>query len=380
MTDLPTQNLQMLTLVKPEGLLELSLAEVPVQAPRPDQVVVKVLAAPINPSDLGLLVGASDISTARAISRNGRPAIEADVPASGMRAMAGRVGDALPLGNEGSGIVVAAGDSPEAQALMGKTVAMLGGAMYSQYRTLPLQMVMPLPEGTSPRDGASCFVNPLTALGFVETVKMEGHKGLIHTAAASNLGQMLNRICLAENMPLINVVRSQAQMDLLKGQGAKYVFDSTSDTFIDDLTAAIVETGITCAFDAIGGGKLGSQIVTCMEAAAVTRMTEYSRYGSDTFKQLYIYGALDMSPTVLTRNFGFQWAVSGWLLTPFMAKAGPEIVARMRARVVAELTTTFASHYSHEISLEEALNLDTLHAYNAKRTGEKYLILPHKGA
>ena len=380
MADLPTQNLQMVTLVKPEGLLELSLAEVPVQAPRPDQVVVKVLAAPINPSDLGLLVGASDISTARAISRNGHPAIEADVPASGMRAMAGRVGDALPLGNEGSGIVVAAGDSPEAQALMGKTVAMLGGAMYSQYRTLPLQMVMPLPDGTSPRDGASCFVNPLTALGFVETVKMEGHKGLIHTAAASNLGQMLNRICLSENMPLINVVRSQAQMDLLKGQGAKYVFDSNSETFIDDLTAAIVETGITCAFDAIGGGKLGSQIVTCMEAAAVKRMTEYSRYGSDTFKQLYIYGALDMSPTVLTRNFGFQWSISGWLLTPFMAKAGPEIVARMRARVIAELTTTFASHYSHEISLEEALNLETLHAYNAKRTGEKYLILPHKGA
>lgn len=379
MADLPTTNLQMLTLVKPEGQLELSLVNAPVQPPREDQVLVKVLAAPINPSDLGLLVGMADMTTARATTINGLPAVTAEVSAAGMRAMAGRVGDAMPIGNEGSGVVVAAGSSPEAQALMGKTVALLGGAMYSQYRTLPVQMVMPLPDGTNPRDGASCFVNPLTALGFVETVKSEGHVGLVHTAAASNLGQMLNRICLADGVPLINVVRSQAQVDLLKGQGAKYVFDSTSDTFMDDLTAALVETGITCAFDAIGGGKLGSIIMSCMEAAAVKRMKEYSRYGSDTFKQLYIYGGLDMSPTVLSRSFGFQWSVSGWLLTPFMQKAGPEVVGRMRARVVAELTTTFASHYSHEISLEEALDLETLHAYNAKRTGEKYLILPHKG-
>ncbi len=379
MSDMPTRNLQMLTLVKPDGHLELSLAEVPVQAPREDQVLVKVLAAPINPSDLGLLVGASDMTSAKATIINGHPGVVAEVSPIGMRAMAGRVGEAMPIGNEASGVVIATGSSPEAKALMGKTVAMLGGAMYAEYRTLPVQMVMPLPDGTSPRDGASCFVNPLTALGFVETVKMEGHKGIVHTAAASNLGQMLNRICIADDMPLINVVRNAAHVELLKGQGAKYVLDSTSETFMDDLTEMLVETGITCAFDAIGGGKLGSQIMTCMEAAAVKRMTEYSRYGSDTFKQLYVYGALDVSPTVLTRSFGFQWSVSGWLLTPFMAKAGPEVVGRMRARVVAELTTTFASHYSHEISLDEALNLDTLHAYNAKRTGEKYLILPHKG-
>lgn len=380
MTDLPTSNLQMLTLITPEGKLQLSLADAPVQAPREDQVVVKVLAAPINPSDLGLLIGAADMSTARATTQHGRPAIEAEVAPAGMRAMAGRVGDAMPIGNEASGVVVAAGSSPAAQALMGKTVAVLGGAMYTQYRTLPVQSCLPLPDGTPPRDGASCFVNPLTALGFVETVKREGHTGIVHTAAASNLGQMLNRICLADGMPLINVVRNQAQVDLLKGQGAKYVFDSTSDTFMDDLTAALVETGITCAFDAIGGGKQGTQILACIEAAAVKRMKEYSRYGSDTFKQLYIYGALDVSPTILTRSFGFQWSVAGWLLTPFLQKAGPEVAEKMRARVVAELTTTFASHYSHEISLEEALNLDTLHAYNAKRTGEKYLILPHKGA
>jgi len=380
MTDTPEKSLLIRTLIKPEGQLDIYLDEAPVEQPGDNQVLVKVLAAPINPSDLGLLVGAADMSTARQTSIGGHPAVTADVPAAGLRAMAGRLGDAMAVGNEGCGVVIAAGSSDAAQALMGKTVALLGGAMYSQYRTLPVQMCMELPDGTDPKDGASCFVNPLTALGFVETVKREGHTGIVHTAAASNLGQMLNRICIADGMPLINVVRSQAQIDLLKGQGATYVFDSTSDSFMADLTAALVETGITCAFDAIGGGKQGSMIMSAMEAAAVKRMKEYSRYGSDAFKQLYIYGGLDMSPTVLTRSFGFSWSVSGWLLTPFMQKVGPEVVVKMRARVVAELKTTFASHYSHEISLEEALNLATLQAYNAKRTGDKYLIQPHKDA
>ena len=380
MTDTPEKSLLIRTLIKPEGQLDIYLDEVPVEQPGENQVLVKVLAAPINPSDLGLLVGAADMSTARQTDIGRHPAVTAEVPASGLRAMAGRLGDAMPVGNEGSGVVIAAGSSAAAQALMGKTVALLGGAMYSQYRTLPVQMCMELPDGTDAKDGASCFVNPLTALGFVETVKREGHTGIVHTAAASNLGQMLNRICIADGMPLINVVRSPAQIDLLKGQGATYVFDSTSDSFMSDLTAALVETGITCAFDAIGGGKQGSMIMSAMEAAAVKRMKEYSRYGSDAFKQLYIYGGLDMSPTVLTRSFGFSWSVSGWLLTPFMQKVGPEVAGQMRARVVAELKTTFASHYSHEISLAEALNLETLQAYNAKRTGEKYLILPHKDA
>lgn len=380
MSELPNQSTLIKTLVTPEGQLEIFLDYEPVGAPGDNQVVVKVLAAPINPSDLGLLVGAADMSTARQTDGNGRLAVGADVPPAGMRAMGGRIGEAMAVGNEGAGVVMAAGNSPAAQALMGKTVALLGGSMYSEYRTLPVQMCMELPDGTDPKDGASCFVNPLTALGFVETVKREGHVGIVHTAAASNLGQMLNRICIADGMPLINVVRSKAQIDLLKGQGAQYVFDSTSETFMADLTAALVETGITCAFDAIGGGKLGSMIMSAMEAAAVKRMKEYSRYGSDTFKQLYIYGGLDMSPTVLTRSFGFSWSVSGWLLTPFMQKVGPEVVGQMRARVVAELKTTFASHYSHEISLTEALDLETLLAYNAKRTGDKYLIMPHKGA
>jgi NADPH:quinone reductase len=296
-----------------------------------------------------------------------------------MRAMGSRMGEAMPVGNEGSGVVVKAGASPEAQALMGKTVALLGGAMYAQYRTLPVAMCMALPDGTTPADGASCFVNPLTSLAMTEVMRQEGHTALVHTAAASNLGQMLVKICLKDGISLINIVRSAAQVALLRGIGATHVVDSSAETFMADLTAALVETGATIAFDAIGGGKLAGQILTCMEAAAVKRMTTYSRYGSDTFKQVYIYGSLDMAPTTLNRAFGFSWAVSGFLLTPFLQKIGMDGAMKLRARVVAELTTTFASHYSHEISLSDALNLDILNDYNAKRTGDKYLICPTKG-
>ena len=294
-----------------------------------------------------------------------------------MRAMASRIGDALPIGNEGCGVVVKAGASPEAQALMGKTVALLGGEMYAEYRCLPVQMTMPLPDGTDPVDGASCFVNPLTSLAFTETMRMEGHSAIVHTAAASNLGQMLVKICAKDNIPLVNIVRSAAQVELLKGIGATHIVNSSDDDFVDQLVAAITETGATIGFDAIGGGKLAGQILAAMEAAAVKRMTSYSRYGSDTFKQVYIYGALDLGPTLLNRSFGFSWSLSGFLLTPFLQKAGMETAMRMRQRVVDELTTTFKSHYSHQISLADALNLDVAHAYNAKRTGEKYLIRPH---
>ena len=289
----------------------------------------------------------------------------------------GRIGDALPIGNEGCGVVVKAGDSPEAQALMGKTVALLGGEMYAEYRCLPVQMTMPLPEGTDPVDGASCFVNPLTSLAFTETMRMEGHSAIVHTAAASNLGQMLVKICAKDGIPLVNIVRSDAQVAILEAIGAQHVVNSSDADFQDRLIEAVTETGATLGFDAIGGGKLAGQILSAMEAAAVRRMTNYSRYGSDTFKQVYIYGALDVGPTILNRSFGFGWSLSGFLLTPFLQKAGLEVVGRMRKRVVDELTTTFKSHYSHEISLVDALNLDTAHAYNAKRTGEKYLIRPH---
>ena len=376
MTDVPATNLTMLTLVTEGGQLEVSLARVPMPDPKDHEVLVRVQAAPINPSDLGLLFGAADMTTARASERDGLPLVTADIPAGGMRAMAGRLGEAMPIGNEGCGVVVKAGASPAAQALLGKTVAMLGGAIYAEYRCLPVQMCMVLPDGTNPKDGASCFVNPLTSLAFAETMKMEGHSALVHTAAASNLGQMLVKICAKDSIPLVNIVRSTAQADLLKGIGATHVVDSTAESFMADLTDALVETGATIGFDAIGGGKLAGQMLACMESAAVKRMTTYSRYGSDTFKQLYIYGALDVGPTILNRSFGFSWNLGGFLLTPFLMKAGAETTQRLKDRVVAELTTTFASHYSHEVSLAEALNLDVIAGYNAKRTGEKYLIRP----
>jgi NADPH:quinone reductase len=376
---IPAHGLQLVSLVKASGELEIALVNAPVAPPKDHEVVVQVLATPINPSDLGLLVGAADVSAATASTRDGLPVITAPIAEAGMRAMASRVGEAMPVGNEGCGVVVQAGASPEAQALMGKTVALLGGAMYAQYRTLPVAMCMVLPDGTAAADGASCFVNPLTALAMTQVMRREGHSALVHTAAASNLGQMLVKICLMDGISLINIVRSPAQVELLRGIGAVHVVDSSAATFMADLTAALVETGATIAFDAIGGGKLAGQILSCMEAAAVKRMTSYSRYGSDTFKQVYIYGGLDMSPTVLNRAFGFSWAVSGFLLTPFLQKVGSDKVTEMRARIVAELTTTFASHYNYEISLTQALNLDILKEYNAKRTGEKYLICPAKG-
>lgn len=377
MTDLPATNLTMLTLVKPEGQLEVSLERRPMPEPKPHEVLVKILATPINPSDLGLLFAAADMASARASTRDGLPVITADIPPAGMRAMGGRVGEALAIGNEGCGTVVAAGSSPEAQALLGKTVALIGGEIYAEYRCLPAQMCMVLPDGTDPKDGASCFVNPLTSLAFTETMKNEGHSAIVHTAAASNLGQMLFKICAKDGIPLVNIVRSDAQVQILKDIGATHIVNSSADDFMERLIDAIAETGATIGFDATGGGKLAGQVLTAMEAAAVKRMTTYSRYGSDTFKQVYIYGALDLSPTVFSaRSFGLTWSLSGFLLTPFLQKAGVETNLRLRARVVEELTTTFKSHYSHEISLTEALSLDVAQAYNAKRTGEKYLIRP----
>ncbi|MGC1468672.1 MAG: zinc-binding dehydrogenase [Sphingorhabdus sp.] len=376
MTELPTANRTMLTEVKPEGVLELYLANLPMPTPKDHEVVVKVQATPINPSDLGLMVGAADVTSARAIDRDGLPGIAMNVPEAGMRFIAGRVGQALPIGNEGCGVVVAAGASPEAQALIGKTVALIGGEIYAQYRCLAAMACMPLPDGTAPEDGASCFVNPLTSLGFVETMKLEGYKAIVHAAAASNLGQMLVKICKADGIPLVNIVRSEEQVALLKGIGAEIVLNSNDADFVEQLTSAIEKTEAFLGFDPIGGGKLAGQILGAMEAAAVRRMTSFSRYGSDQMKQVYIYGALDVGPTILNRSFGLTWGLGGWLLAPFMAKAGPEIVGRMRARVAAELTTTFKSHYSHQVSLEQAVDVATMQAYNAKKTGEKYLIRP----
>jgi len=375
MAGIPQTGLQLRSIIKSSGELELSLAEVPVGQPAGDEVLVRVEASPLNPSDLGLLLGPADLSTLK--SSGG--VTTAKVPEQFLKAMKARLDESMPVGNEGAGVVVAAGPDPAAQALMGKTVALLGGAMYGQYRTVKAGDVLPLPAGANAADGASCFVNPLTALGMTETMRAEGHTALVHTAAASNLGQMLNRICLKDGIELVNIVRSAEQAKILKDIGAKHVVDSTSPGFQDELTAALIETGATIAFDAIGGGKLASQILSGMEAAANARGGAYSRYGSSVFKQVYIYGSLDPRPSELARNYGLSWSVGGWLLTPFLAKLGAEGTARLRQRVADELKTTFASHYTAEISLAEALKPEVIAAYNKKTTGEKYLINPNKG-
>jgi hypothetical protein len=297
-----------------------------------------------------------------------------------MKAMAARLDESMPVGNEGAGVVIKTGSSDAAKALMGKTVAMIGGAMYAQYRCLKVAECLPLPAGVTPAEGASCFVNPLTALGMVETMRREGHKALVHTAAASNLGQMLNRICLKDGINLVNIVRSQAQAEILREIGAGHVVNSTAATFMDDLTAALIETGATLAFDAIGGGKLAGQILTCMETAANKTAKVYSRYGSTVHKQVYIYGSLDPGPVVLNRAFGMAWGVGGWLLFPFLLKIGSSDGQRLRQRVVDELRTTFASHYTQVVSLQEALQLNHIAVYGKRATGEKYLINPNKGA
>ncbi len=377
MGDYPAQGLQLRSLVTSSGKLELSLEEVEVTPPGPMDVVVEVHASPINPSDLGLLLGMADVSTAVQGGTADRPTISADIPTGLLPGLKGRFDESMPPGNEGGGIVVGAGESDEAQALLGKTVGGLGGGgMYGQYRTLNVHQCLVMNEGVGPEEAASCFVNPLTALGMVETMRMEGFSGLCHTAAASNLGQMLQKICLADGVPLVNVVRKPEQAELLRGIGAAYVCDSSTDSFRQDLIDAIGAAGAYIAFDATGGGDLADELLRAMEAAAIATASEYSRYGSTQHKQVYIYGGLERSPTVLKRNYGMAWNLGGWLLTPFLQKVGREKGAELRQRVADEIRTTFASHYAAEISLQAALDLDTLKTYAQMSTGQKYLVKP----
>jgi NADPH2:quinone reductase len=375
---IPATALQLRSTIRSDATLVLSLEEVPVPEPGPDEVLVRIEAAPINPSDMGLLFGPADMGTARVGGTAERPVVTAQVPEKLMKSVAGRVDQSLPVGNEGAGVVVKAGSSAAARALLGRTVALFGGSIYAQYRCIPAAFCLPLPEGTTPAAGASCFVNPLTALGMVETMKLEGHKALAHTAAASNLGQMLVKLCSADGIPLVNIVRRPAQVDLLKGLGAKHVCSSSEPGFREELVDALAETGATLAFDATGGGDLAHQILGCMELAASRSATGFSRYGSSTHKQVYIYGGLDRSPTVLHRTYGMAWGVGGWLLPLFLQKIGPEAGQKLRARVVRELETTFASHYTRELSLAAALRADAIAAYGRQATGEKYLIRPNQ--
>ncbi|MDB5941290.1 MAG: putative oxidoreductase [Ramlibacter sp.] len=373
----PRSAIQLRSLIRPGGELELSLADVPVPAPGPDEVLLRVEAAPLNPSDLGLLFGASDMGSARVSGTASRPVITAKVPEAAMKAMAGRLGQSLPVGNEGAGVVVAAGASPAAQALLGKTVAAYGGAMYSQYRCVPAADCLVLPQGTTAAQGASSFINPMTALGMVATMRREGHKALVHTAAASNLGQMLNRLCQAEQIALVNIVRKPQQAQLLRSQGATHVCDTSSPGFMADLVEALVATGATLAFDATGGGKLPGQILTAMEMALNRGATTYSRYGSTTHKQVYLYGSLDTSPTEFHRSFGMAWAMGGWLVFNYLQRLDAALVDSFKQRVAAELKTTFASHYTKQVSLAQVLSLEHIAVYGKRATGEKYLVTPN---
>jgi NADPH:quinone reductase len=369
---LPTQAAQLRSLITAEGVLRLSLDDAPVPVPAADEVLIRIEATPINPSDIGNLFGPADFGTLR---RAGA-ALEATMAPAALRMVAGRIGQPMAMGNEGAGTVVAAGSSAAAQALLGRKVAVIAGGMYARYRCVKAADALRLPDDATAAEGASCFVNPLTALGMVETMRREGHRAIVHTAAASNLGQMLQRLCSAEGVALVNVVRKPEQVALLRGLGATHVCDSSAADFTAQLAEACAATGATIAFDAIGGGVLASQILTAMETALARKLTEFSRYGSPVHKQVYIYGGLDMGVTELRRNFGFSWGMGGWLLFNFLQRIGPAAVAELKARVARELRTTFASRYSHVIALEQMLDPEIVRAFAARATGQKFLVDP----
>ena len=368
------------SMVTSEGNIEISIANVDMPIPGDDEVLIEVHAAPINPSDLGLLLSfAADLSTINVSGSGDETITSMKIHPALMGAMKPRIDQSMPVGNEGSGVVVDAGTN--AKEFIGKTVGLAGGSMYSQYRCVPAANCLVMEEGTSPAEAASSFVNPLTALAFIETMKMENHTAIVHTAAASNLGQMLVKICKDDDIPLVNIVRKQEQVDLLKDIGAKYICNTSDPDFMESLVSALVATGATLGFDATGGGNNGElpgQILAAMEVAANKMAKEYSRYGSDTYKQVYIYGGLDQSPTILKRSYGMSWGLGGWLLTPMIGRIGMEKFQAMRTRVAKEIKTTFASTYANEVSFEEMLQPETIKSYAKQATGQKYLVNPHK--
>ena len=363
--------------VTKEGKLLIYVESTAMPEPKEDEVLIRIEASPINPSDLGLLIGPADVSSMSVSGEGENAVVTMDIPEGLLRMLETRLDQSLPVGNEGGGVVVKAGHK-DLEDLVGKTVGVAGGSMYSQYRCVNAASCFVMHEGVTSAESASCFVNPLTALGMVETMRLENHSALVHTAAASNLGQMLIKICLDEDVPLVNIVRKEEHVEKLNSLGAKFVCNSSKETFMQDLVSALVETGATIGFDATGGGKLSGQILTAMEVAANQTATEYNRYGSNTFKQVYIYGGLDRSPTTLNRAFGFSWGLGGWLLTPFIGRVGPERFEELKQKVAHEIKTTFASHYTKEISLEGVLQPENINVYSKQATGEKYLVNPNK--
>ena len=377
LADLPATALELRSTLTDDGVVTMGIRETDVVSPTDDQVVVRVDAAPINPSDLGMMLGGGDAREARAAGDDTHAAVSIPITAAAVAAQRARLGKPMPVGNEGGGVVVAAGSSPSAQALLGKTVGFLSGNAYAQYRTLHTSQCLVMADGTDPADAAAAFVNPLTALGMVETMRIEGHTALVHTVGASNLGLMLNRICLDDGVGLVNIVRKPEHVEQLRALGAEHVIDSSAASFGDDLTDALRATGATIAFDAIGGGDLAGILLSKMEKVAGEQAGEFSRYGSDTHKQVYIYGGLDRGPTTLRRDFGMSWGLGGWLLTPFLTKIGQEAADRLRQRVADEITTTFASSYGTRLSLAEAVDPEQVKRYAMMATGDKALITPN---
>ena len=367
-----TTGKQLFTTLTADGTLTLEIAENTFKDPVGNQVLVKMEAAPINPSDLAILTSAADFENAEYSAGK----VVAKMPEPFLSGQKSRHGQRLPAGNEGAGTVVATGDSDAAKALMGQRVACVPGNAFSQYAIADAAMCLPLGDHSS-EAGASSFVNPMTALGFVENARMDGQKSILHTVGASNLGQMLNRICLEDGMGLVNIVRKDEQVELLKSQGATHIVNSSGGDFMDQLKTAIDDTDAFYGFDPIGGGKMVDNCFKAMEQVAVGKMTEYSRYGSNQQKRMFIYGRLDFAPTTLSLAYGFGFTLSGWLLTPFLANAGMETVMRMRKRVLDNLTTTFASSYKEKVDLEGMLTKEAILDYKQMKTGEKYLVTPN---
>jgi NADPH:quinone reductase-like Zn-dependent oxidoreductase len=375
--DLPATALELRSTLNDDGVVTMGIRETDVVAPGDDQVVVRVEAAPINPSDLGMMFAGGDASAGLPAGDGIHDAVAVPVTEAAVAAQRARIGTPMPVGNEGGGVVVAAGSSPAAQALLGKTVGFLSGDAYAQFRTLHVSQCLAMADGTDPADAAAAFVNPLTALGMVETMRAEGHTALVHTVGASNLGLMLNRICLDDGVGLVNIVRKPEHVAMLRALGAEHVVDSSADSFLDDLTDALRATGATIAFDAIGGGDLASILLSKMEKVAGEQAGQFSRYGSNTHKQVYIYGGLDRGPTTLRRDFGMSWGIGGWLLTPFLIKVGQEAADRLRQRVAEEITTTFASSYGTRLSLADAVDPEQVKRYAVMATGDKALVTPN---
>lgn len=362
--------------VREDRSLRLSLETTTISAPGEEDVLVEIKAAPLHPADIGLLLGPADLSTAMMSGSGRERSITAAISQDKMAGLRARIGKSLPVGNEGAGVVVQAG--ARFQHLIGKPVAVMGGGMVTRYRLVNAENFLPIPDGVPIESGAAVLINPLTALAMVETMREQGHTALVHTAAASSLGQMLNRICREDGIQLVNVVRRPEHVAMLKAQGATHVCDSSSLTFEEDLNAQVAASGATLAFDAVGGGRLASQILSAMELHALTRVTEYNRYGSKAHKQLYFYGGLDTRPSELSRGYGMSWSVGGWLIFDELQRMGPDRLEALRSRITNEMLTTFACDFAGELSMAELLDPENLKTIAARSTGDKYLINPSR--